>query len=53
MGKGYEQEIHKTEGRKFYVLLCFYYYDNVEEEMATHPNIFAWRIPRTEEAGGL
>ena len=23
------------------------------EEMATHPTIFAWRIPCTEELGGL
>ena len=24
-----------------------------EEGMATHSNILAWRIPRTEETGGL
>ena len=27
--------------------------DPMEEEMATHSSILAWRIPRTEEAGGL
>ena len=27
--------------------------DPLEEEMATHFSIFAWRIPRTEEPGGL
>ena len=27
--------------------------DPLEEGMATHPSIFAWRIPRTEEHGGL
>ena len=27
--------------------------DPLEKEMATHSNIFAWRIPRTEEPGGL
>ena len=27
--------------------------DPLEEEMATHCNIPAWRIPRTEESGGL
>ena len=27
--------------------------DLLEEEMATHSSIFAWRIPRTEELGGL
>ena len=25
----------------------------LEEGMATHSNIVAWRMPRTEEAGGL
>ena len=27
--------------------------DLLEKEMATHSNILAWEIPRTEEAGGL
>ena len=27
--------------------------DPLEKEMATHSNILAWRIPGTEEAGGL
>ena len=27
--------------------------DPLEEEMATHSSILAWRIPWTEEAGGL
>ena len=27
--------------------------DPLEEEMATHPSILAWEIPRTEEPGGL
>ena len=27
--------------------------DPVEEGMATHSNIFPWRIPWTEEPGGL
>ena len=27
--------------------------DPLEKEMATHSNIFAWRIPRTEEPGRL
>ena len=26
---------------------------SLEEEMATHSSILAWRIPRTEESGGL
>ena len=27
--------------------------DPMEKEMATHSNILAWRIPWTEEPGGL
>ena len=27
--------------------------DPLEEGMATHPSILAWRIPWTEEPGGL
>ena len=27
--------------------------DPLEKEMATHPNILAWRIPWTEEPEGL
>ena len=27
--------------------------DTLEKEMATHCNILAWRIPWTEEPGGL
>ena len=27
--------------------------DTLEMEMATHSSILAWRIPRTEEPGGL
>ena len=27
--------------------------DALEEEMATHPSSLAWRIPWTEEPGGL
>ena len=27
--------------------------DPLQEGMATHPSILAWRIPRTEEPGGL
>ena len=27
--------------------------DPLEWEMATHSSILAWRIPRTEEPGGL
>ena len=27
--------------------------DLLEEEMASHSSILAWKIPRTEESGGL
>ena len=27
--------------------------DSLEEGMANHSSILAWRIPRTEESGGL
>ena len=27
--------------------------DPLEKEMATHSSILAWRVPRTEEPGGL
>ena len=27
--------------------------DTLEKQMATHSSILAWRIPRTEEPGGL
>ena len=27
--------------------------DPLEKEMATHPSILAWRVPWTEEPGGL
>ena len=27
--------------------------DHLEKEMATHSSILAWKIPWTEEAGGL
>ena len=41
------QEMHETQvqslGRE----------SPLEKEMATHPNIFAWEIPWTEEPGGL
>ena len=27
--------------------------DLLEEEMATHSSVLGWRVPRTEEPGGL
>ena len=34
-------------------VLSLYREDPLEEEMATHSSILAWRIPWTEEPGGL
>ena len=30
-----------------------YWEDSLEKEMATHSSVLAWRIPWTEEPGGL
>ena len=30
-----------------------FHFHAVEEEMATHSSVLAWRIPGTEEPGGL
>ena len=30
-----------------------FYFDALEKEMATHSSVLAWRIPGTEEPGGL
>ena len=32
---------------------CWIENDPLEEGMATHSSVLAWRIPRTEEPGGL
>ena len=31
----------------------YHKHTKLEKETATHSNILAWKIPRTEEAGGL
>ena len=41
------QEIQETQ------ILSLGWKDLLEEEMATHSSILAWKIPWTEEAGGL
>ena len=30
-----------------------FHFHSLEKEMATHPSVLAWRIPGTEEPGGL
>ena len=32
---------------------CTFHFHALEKEMATHSNVFAWRIPGTGEPGGL
>ena len=34
-------------------VLSLVWEDALEEDMATHPSILAWRIPMAEESGGL
>ena len=36
-----------------YVGMFMNMYDTLEKEMAIHSSILAWRIPRTEQPGGL
>ena len=43
------KETDATEGLTYtYVYICL-----LEKEMATHSSVLAWRIPGTEESGGL
>ena len=37
----------------YFILVCHSAMSDWEEEMATHSSVLAWRIPRTEEPGGL
>ena len=41
------QELQETQ------VQCLGWEDPLKEEMATHSRIVAWRIPRTEDPGGL
>ena len=40
-------------GRKKTWVLSLGWEDPLEKEMATHSSVLAWRIPWTEEPGGL
>ena len=42
-----KQETQETQ------VLSLVWEDSLEKEMATHSSILAWRIPWTEEPGGL
>ena len=45
----YTEELYRQQE----LSLLTSYQCNLEKEMATHSSIFAWRIPGTEEPGGL
>ena len=38
---------------RIYVDISLHIYNLLEEGMATHSSILVWRIPWTEESGGL
>ena len=50
-----ETEVKEVKSCQIYlsVALCLGREDPLEEEMATHPSSLAWKIPWTEEPGGL
>ena len=45
-------EVAKSRTRLNYFTFTFHFHA-LEEEMATHSSVLAWRIPGTEEPGGL
>ena len=49
-GKESLPEVHETQEACVWALG---HKDPLEEGLATHSSILAWRIPRTEEPGGL
>ena len=44
--------VAKSQTRLSDFIFTFHFH-GLEKEMATHSSILAWRIPRTEEPGGL
>ena len=47
------KNLHVNEGDTETQICFLGQEDPLEKEMATHSSILAWRIPRTEEPGGL
>ena len=47
------QQVKKLPAMQETQEMGFPWLDPLEEEMATHPSILAWKIPWTEEPGGL
>ena len=54
-GGAWKAAVHGVaEGRTRLSDLTFtFHFHALEKEMATHSSVLAWRIPRTEEPGGL
>ena len=52
-GKKKKKNVPANAGNARDVFLSLRWEDSLEEEMASNSNILAWRIPRTEEPGGL
>ena len=48
-----EQHLQRLRGTMGYGVYLQGIYTKLEKEMATHSSILAWRIPWTEEPGGL
>ena len=52
MGPKYRYHV-KEKKSSYLICRCIYFITIKEKEMATHLSILAWRIPETEESGGL
>ena len=48
-----QSEVSQKEKDKYHILMHIYMESQLEEEMAAHSSILAWKIPRIEEPGGL
>ena len=54
-GEAWKAAVHgvaKSQTRLSDFTLTFHFHE-LEEEMATHSSVLAWRIPETGEPGGL
>ena len=50
---GFPQMVKTLSAMQETQIRSLHWEDTLEEEMATHSSILAWRIPQTEEPGGL
>ena len=53
LGSNVAQRVKRLPIIRETLVLSWGWEDPLEKEMATHSSILAWRIPRTEEPGGL